>query len=197
MVTAPLSRVYIAQYSDSSSIIGFALTDLIRAGSQWSHANAYLKGSLAALCVHPSHRNKGVGSALHAKALEYLTESVKRSFKDAEPQPERSQIQLGSIFPRIFPGLPEGEGELGDAKRWFEGRGWKFDDKKSIDLYRHLEPGGRSEMDRVMKKALDNDFTFGEPGEKDVEGLMQLQKDNFESYTVRPPLHPLSPEMIS
>jgi hypothetical protein len=39
-------------------------------------------------------------------------------------------------------------------------------------------------MDGVMKKAIGNGFTFGEPGEKDIEGLLQLQKDNFESYTV-------------
>lgn len=61
-----------------------------------------------------------------------------------------------------------------------------FDPKKSIDLYRSLSPGVRSGLDGVMKKAIDNGFTFGEPSDKDVEGLLQLQKDNFESYTVCP-----------
>lgn len=35
-----------------------------------------------------------------------------------------------------------------------------------------------------MKKAKNNGFTFGEPRDGDIEQLYQLQKDNFDSYTV-------------
>jgi len=35
-----------------------------------------------------------------------------------------------------------------------------------------------------MKKAKSGGFTFGEPRDEDVEKLYQLQKDNFDSYTV-------------
>lgn len=177
--------MYIAT-DPNDGIVGFALTYLIRSGSQWSKEHAYKKGSLAVLCVSPSHQNKGVGSALHSKALDHLTSSVKESFKDAEPIPQKSQIQLGSIFPRIFPGLPEGAKAFDDAKLWFERRGWAFGLTKSIDLYQHFKAGKRDDTEGLMKKAVDGGFRFGEPGKEDVEGLLQLQKDNFESYTVGP-----------
>lgn len=185
LITAPLARVYIAS-DPAGSIIGFALTYLIRSGSQWTPALAYQKGSLAALVVHPSHQGRGVGSALHAQALGHLTGKVRTSLEESDPPAEKSQIQLGSIFPRIFPGIPDGP-EFDDAKRWFERRGWEFGPKKSIDLYQRLTPGRREDLEGLMRKATGRGFTFGAPGEKDIEALYQLQKDNFESYTVSSP----------
>jgi beta-N-acetylhexosaminidase len=163
---------------------------LIRSGSQWNKAQAYHKGALAALVVDPAHRNTGIGSALHTQALEHLTEKVKESFKDAAPAPEKSQIQLGSTFPRIFPGVPEGPG-FDEAKEWFAKRGWKFDDKKSIDLYQAFPPSKEVDLEQAMRKAKNGGFTFGRPRDEDVEQLYQLQKDNFDSYTVSValPLH--------
>jgi beta-N-acetylhexosaminidase len=191
--------------SVNGKVVGFAITYLIRSGSQWNKALAYHKGALASLVVDDQHRNTGIGSALHAQALEYLTTKVKDSFQYASPTPDKSSIQLGSTFPRIFPGIPEGPG-FDEAKAWFERRGWKFGDKKSIDLYQSLKSGHRSDLEGMMKKALDGGFTFGEPRVKDLEGVLkkaldggfiseeprdgdleklyQLQKDNFDSYTV-------------
>ena len=164
-------------------LVGLAITYLIRSGSQWNKAQAYHKGALAALIVDPKYRNTGIGSALHTQALDYLTEKVKESFQQASPAPEKSQIQLGSTFPRIFPGVPEGPG-FDEAKEWFEKRGWKFGDKKSIDLYQAFPPAKGVDLEGAMKKAKSGGFTFGEPRDEDVEKLYQLQKDNFDSYTV-------------
>lgn len=182
LLAAPLARTFVTRSEDGSPS-GFALTYLIRAGSQWSSAQAYYKGSLAALVVHPDHQHRGVGSALHARALEHLTDAVQQSFKLATPQPEKSQIQVGSIFPRIFPGVPDSPA-FADTRKWFEGRGWKFGEKNSIDLYQPLRPGKREDLEQVMSKAKNAGFRFGEPEDKDIEALYQLQKDNFESYTV-------------
>lgn len=184
LITTPLTRVLIAEFNDK--VVGYAITYLIRSGSQWNKAEAYLKGALAALIVDPQHRNTGIGSALHAQALEYLDTRVKESFSYASPSPNRSSIQLGSTFPRIFPGIPEGPG-FDEAKAWFERKGWKFGDKKSIDLYQPLTPGHRSDLEGIMKKAVDGGFTFGEPRDEDVEKLYRLQRDNFDTYTVSPP----------
>jgi beta-N-acetylhexosaminidase len=168
-------------------VAGFAITYLIRSGSQWNKAQAYLKGALAGLIVDPKYRGTGIGSALHSHAIDYLTTKVRESFSEATPPPEKSSIQLGSTFPRIFPGLPEGEGsesEFEKAKQWFEKRGWEFGPKKSIDLYQRLEPGRRTDLEGMMEKALSGGFTFGEPKDEEVEKLYQLQRDNFDTYTV-------------
>jgi beta-N-acetylhexosaminidase len=135
------------------------------------------------LIVDPGYRHTGIGTSLHASALEYLETKVKESFKYASPPPEKSSIQLGSTFPRIFPGIPEGPG-FDEAKAWLERRGWKFGDKKSIDLYQPLKAGRRTDLEASMQKAKAGGFTFGEPRAEDVGKLYQLQRDNFDSYTV-------------
>jgi beta-N-acetylhexosaminidase len=178
-----LTRVFVAKEDDE--VIGYAITYLIRSGSQWNPVQAYHKGALAALIIDPAHRNKGVGTALHSQALEYLGSKVKESFSLASPRPEKSSIQLGSTFPRIFPGVPDGpEFEL--ARNWFQRRGWAFGSKLSIDLYQSFEPGRRDDLEQLMQKAVKGGFTFGNPKQEDVEKLYQLQKDNFDSYTVGP-----------
>lgn len=169
--------------SQDDKIVGYAITYLIRSGSQWSKARAYYKGALAALIVDPEYRNTGIGSALHSQALEYLTAKVKESFQDASPAPEKSQIQLGSTFPRIFPGVPEGPG-FDEAKEWFEKRGWKFDIKKSIDLCQSFPPAQEVDLEGATRKAKNGGFTFGRPRDEDIEKLYELQRDNFDSYTV-------------
>lgn len=186
MITTPLTRVFVAENDDK--IVGLAITYLIQKGSQWNKAQAYHVGALAALIVDPDHRNLGIGSALHSQALEYLTAKVKESFKLASPEPEKSQIQLGSTFPRIFPGVPAGPG-FDEARSWFEKRGWKFGDKQSIDLYQSFPSAQDVDLEGAMKKAKNGGFTFGEPRDEDVEKLYQLQRDNFDSYTVSRVLH--------
>jgi beta-N-acetylhexosaminidase len=173
--------VFVAE--QDQAVTGYAITYLIRSGSQWSPSQAYHKGALASLIVDPAYRNQGLGTTLHTQAIGYLTIKIKESFSFASPQPEKSQIQLGSTFPRIFPGVPDGP-EFEDARQWFQRRGWEYGPKLSIDLYRTLGPENREGLDQAMRKAKNGGFTFGHPKKEDVESLYQLQKDNFDSYTV-------------
>ena len=170
--------------SSNPQVLGFALTLLHRSGSASSKSGQHLKGSLALLCVLPAHQTHGIGSSLHQTALSHLTDRVARSLTLSTPPALSSQLQLGSIFPRIFPGVPEGP-EFDRAREWFERRGWSFKEGVSIDLYRTLVPGKEPEgLRELMGPAERRGLTFGPPGEGDVEGLMELQKAEFDDFTV-------------
>ncbi|KJR84789.1 beta-n-acetyltransferase [Sporothrix schenckii 1099-18] len=69
-------------------------------------------GCIAALLVQPSHRGRGVGTALHYHALRKLAEH------------RVTRLQLGSTFPRLLFGLPF---EM-ESEDWFRRRGWRIDD---------------------------------------------------------------------
>ena len=188
LITAPNSDVVISTLSNATAteadiVQGFAVTYLIRSGSASNVSAQHLKGSLPLLCVAPSYQNQDVGTALHATALERLSTSVKASLSRSDPAAKHSQIQLGSIFPRIFPGLPEGE-EFESAKRWFEKRGWSFQADISIDLYQPLRPGHPPEVEGLMAHAKALGITFGPPKETDDEGLLELEKKEFDDFTV-------------
>jgi len=164
--------------------VGFALTYLIRFGSESAVSGQHYKGSLALLCASPLLRNHGVGTALHSVALDHLEKAVKGSLSSSTPPPPKGEIQLGSIFPRIFPGLPEGP-EFEKAKAWFGRRGWVFKDSTSIDLYQSLIPGHPPDLEELMGRAKEHGFTFGPPKPEDDEGLYELEKTEFDSFTVR------------
>lgn len=72
----------------SNDLLGLAVTYTV-------HGQGAVLGSLAVLIVRPTHRNLGIGMSLHDVAIRYLT-SIENM----------SSMQLGSIFPRFFPGLP-------------------------------------------------------------------------------------------
>jgi beta-N-acetylhexosaminidase len=103
------------------------------------------------------------------------------------PKALKTEIQLGSIFPRIFPGLPAGE-DFEGARKWFEGkgRGWVFKDEESIDLYRNVEgvEDVTKEVEGLMEKATGNGISFGVSKEGDDEGLLEMQERDFGSFTV-------------
>ncbi|CRK26366.1 hypothetical protein BN1708_014508, partial [Verticillium longisporum] len=69
-----------------------------------------LLGSLALLLVHPHHRRRGIGTALHDVALAQLRRT-----------PGVEALLLGSAFPRLFAGVPIDAG----SKDWFAKRGWR------------------------------------------------------------------------
>ena len=170
--------------TEHDTLQGFAVTYLIRSGSSSNISAQHLKGSLALLCVSPSSQHQGIGTSLHSTALQELTSAVISSLSRSNPPAKNGQIQLGSIFPRIFPGLPEGD-EFETTKKWFEKRGWVFKVDVSIDLYQPFRPGHPPEVQGLMTKAKELGMTFGPPkGEKDDESLFELEKKEFDDFTV-------------
>ena len=157
---------------------------MIRSGSETNASGQHLKGAIALLIVNPSHQNLGIGSALHNEALDYLTKSVRESLSKSNPVPKEGSLQFGSIFPRIFPGIPDGP-EFDHVTEWVKRKGWKFSDKvNSTDLYRTLPAGKPVDVSALTKKALDAGVTFRSGKPEDDEGLYALQKEAFDTFTV-------------
>ena len=94
---------FVVKNPSNNELLGLCVTYTIAAGQT-------LFGSLAVLLVRPTHRNLGIGLSLHDVAVKAL-----RNIRGI------SAIQLGSIFPRFFPGLPV-DLPAGDLD-WFAHRG--------------------------------------------------------------------------
>jgi beta-N-acetylhexosaminidase len=115
------SKHYVVRDPNSNELLGLCAT-------YWLPGNrGQLIGSLALLIVRPSHRNIGVGRCLHEVALNALSSDERMV-----------SLQLGSIFPRIFPGLPV---DLAPSSlEWFTNRGWKISSERFIfDLFLDLQ----------------------------------------------------------
>ncbi|KAK7910791.1 beta-n-acetyltransferase [Apiospora marii] len=104
------SRHYVVKLPNSGEIIGFCATytTFLNGG------DADLVGSIAAILVEPTYRQRGIGRALHDEALFQLkrVRGVRR-------------LQLGSTFPRLLYGIPQGSAAI----RWFQRQGWRMDFK--------------------------------------------------------------------
>ncbi|KAK4167995.1 hypothetical protein QBC43DRAFT_341799 [Cladorrhinum sp. PSN259] len=96
---------YVVREPGTSQLLGFCATYTTYADS----GGERLIGSLAALLVRPSYRQRGVGLSLHNFALRQLTRT--RGV---------SRLQLGSTFPRLFYGLPLDT----PHEDWFRRRDW-------------------------------------------------------------------------
>lgn len=175
-------RVFVAT-DFQEKIAGLALTSLIRSGSESCKSGQHLKGSLVLLIIDPAHQNKGIGSALHDAALDYLRTSIRPSLALSDPVPNEGELQLGSIFPRFFPGVPDGL-EFEGAIKWFTKRGWKFSQHKSIDLHRGISPGEVIDIESQTRRARENGITFRSPKPEEDEELYDLQRSAFDTFTV-------------
>lgn len=96
---------YVVREAGASQLLGFCATYTTYADS----GGEKLIGSLAALLVRPSYRQRGIGLSLHNFALRQLTRT--RGV---------SRLQLGSTFPRLFYGLPLDT----PYEDWFRRRDW-------------------------------------------------------------------------
>ena len=96
---------YVVREPGTSQLLGFCATYTTYADS----GGERLLGSLAAILVPPSYRQRGVGLSLHNYALRQLTKT--RGV---------CRLQLGSTFPRLFYGLPVDS----PWEDWFRRRGW-------------------------------------------------------------------------
>ena len=91
---------FVVRNSSTGALYGFAAT--YRLGSL---------GILGAIFVDSAKRNSSIGKSLHRRALKNLLAS--RTVK---------KVQLGSVFPGVFLGIPLEE--EGSAKDWFAHMGW-------------------------------------------------------------------------
>ena len=108
----PWAKHFVVRDGKTNTLLGFAATYAIQAGAV---EDRYVIGSLACLMVLPSRRNLGIGLSLHDHVMKFLKTGV---------DPTLRQAQLGSIFPRFFPGLPTNIPRRQQA--WFRHRGWKL-----------------------------------------------------------------------
>lgn len=117
---------YIVRDDSDDEIIGFCATFSTYVDGTTSR----LIGSIAAIIVRHDFRGRGVGSSLHAEALRML-----HKIRGV------AHFQLGVTFPRLLYGLPT---QVTNT-RWYEHRGWSFDE---------TEPGrGRKAADWLLRFA--------------------------------------------
>ena len=190
LLTVPDCTVFLARSSSPSSpspgpITGFVLATTMPAG----YDSALLKGCLALICVDPAHQGQGIGTALHTHAVEFLRGKVVPTVPiplDVEPSASRRSLMLGSIFPRIFPGLPKNLGE--GTKRWFTRRGWRFGEQESRDLYMPIgkaEEAGKAEEGReLLRRMEEQGVRYGVMEKGKEEELYALQAKEFTWYPV-------------
>lgn len=156
--------------------LGFAVAYLVKVTAS-TNPDTKVKGSLGALVVSPEHQGKGIGSALHDAAVSYMEGEVRKSL----PQNTDGSLQLGSTFPRIFPGLPDIE-YLQPAKDWFRKRGWTVKDPDAIDLYSPLP--NDVNYDPFISEARKHEVEFRQARPADREALMRMEFTEFDSFTV-------------
>ncbi|KAK6354113.1 hypothetical protein TWF730_008531 [Orbilia blumenaviensis] len=132
------------------------------------HAGKNLVGSMALLMVDPDFRNSGIGTALHDEAFQYM-----------RANPDIDSVQLGSIFPRFFPGLPELLPH--EQKEWFTRRGWKIEDNFIFDLYQNIT-NWRPLQEEVFVDLSRRGITFGVCNPSVFDNLIQFEDKHFSSY---------------
>ncbi|QSZ35287.1 hypothetical protein DSL72_008156 [Monilinia vaccinii-corymbosi] len=96
---------YVVRNSSTQALFGFCSTTY----SPNTHT-----GALSTLFVDPSKRNLSIGYSLHQRALRHLLQ-----------KPHITHLQLGSILPAIYLGIPMSDlTEGARLKRWFATNGW-------------------------------------------------------------------------
>jgi len=100
-----------------AGLLGFAATQVVPGAGGTPR-----EGALPALLVATAARRRGIGTALHERALAHLRAAG------------AGRVQLGGGSPRLWPGVPT---DLLAAAPFFAARGWAFDGL-SHDLIRDL-----------------------------------------------------------
>ncbi|KAF4998557.1 hypothetical protein FGRMN_3084 [Fusarium graminum] len=92
---------FVVRNSSTNALYGFAATYFVHG-----------VGVLGGLFVEPTKRDVSIGRSLHRRALRGLLQ--RRGIK---------QVQIGSAFPGVFPGIPM-DVEVSTIKDWFANSGW-------------------------------------------------------------------------
>lgn len=120
-------------------------------------------GHLALLLVAPHRQRQGIGSALHDAAMAYLIQQGVKA------------VQLGSIYPRFWCGIPT---DLNVAP-FFERKGWRPEDLV-YDMVRDLGdftlPANIAE--RMQREGIR--FTTATP--ENIDALLQFEEREFYNW---------------
>ncbi|KAI5803125.1 glycoside hydrolase superfamily, partial [Geopyxis carbonaria] len=155
------SKHFVVRHKVTQELLGLCATYIIMLG------NNKVIGSLALLLVRPTHRDLGIGLSLHDVAVRYLRKT-----------PGISSMQLGSIFPRLFPGLPV---DLpADDLSWFGHRGWKLDGNFVYDLFMRID--NFRAADDISTGLANNGITIETCRTEQFESLMDFEEKHFGSY---------------
>lgn len=102
------------------NVLGFVATFITQ-----EHRPSTKLGHLGLLLVDPTYHHQGIGTALHDHGMRHLRTS----------STTLTTIQLGTIYPRFFCGVPETHPE---SIRFFQNRGWNLGPKPVFDLIQDL-----------------------------------------------------------
>ncbi len=142
---------------EDGQVVGLVATQLERDGTGSDHS-----GYIIALAVAPWAQGRGIGTALHDTALDYLR------------QAGACRVQLGGgRISRFWPGVPN---NLPNARPFFKARGWE-PDSISHDMVQHLHdfqaPG------RVYDTLRDRQIEIVVASQADVERILEFEAREF------------------
>lgn len=155
VLSAPQAGHFIARAQEQ--VIGFVAT----AQSQGQDKHA---GHLLVLLVAPDWQGQGLGSSLHARALDHLR-AAGVDF-----------IQLGGRSPRFWCGLPE---NLPDAQTFFQARGWKYTETVydlSQDLSQYTTPPA------IYQRIAEQQVTLKTASQADIPEILAFEGREFPNW---------------
>ncbi|TGZ81053.1 glycoside hydrolase [Ascodesmis nigricans] len=156
------SQHFVVRHPENGQLLGLAATYVVPQGAD------KIIGSLALLLVKPTHRDRGIGLSLHECAIRHL-----------KSLPGITSIQLGSIFPRIFPGLPTTLPP--EDQSWFLHRGWKCKpDEYIFDLFMYIESFIQPESIHAELDA--KNITIANCRPDQFPELMKFELEHFSAF---------------
>jgi ribosomal protein S18 acetylase RimI-like enzyme len=142
---------------DDDEVVGFVATQLEQEGT-----GSDFSGYILAIAVAPWAQGRGIGTALHDTALDYLHHVGARS------------VQLGGgRISRFWPGVPN---NLHNALPFFTAKGW-HPDSISHDMVRHL--GDFQAPDGVYDTLRDRQIDIAVASQADVERILEFEAREF------------------
>ncbi|KAE8327449.1 glycoside hydrolase superfamily [Aspergillus sergii] len=121
---------------------------------------------LAALAVDPKLQGRGVGTALLAECRAWMEKTFKKS-----------RLELGSTFPRFWPGLPIDLPT--EVQEFFVHRGFQLNPPvpRSVDLYQDIKEFQSPEL--YVTRAKERGYTFRPLETADYQECLVGQEKNF------------------
>jgi beta-N-acetylhexosaminidase len=144
---------------EDQAIVGFVATQ-----AHPGDGSAARQGNIVVLYVAPAARRRGIGSALHDRALEHLRWAGVR------------HVQLSGGEPRFWCGVPL---NLPQALPFFQHRGWSFSET-SHDMTQSLD--SYATPPAVYERAARQGIVLKLAGEQDVPEILAFEAAEFPEW---------------